>query len=349
MNKSTGESVQLESDESRLTLAKRNTVEIMTEKELEDLITKKKSFEFYIGLAPTGAFHIGYLVPVMKVIDLIKLGGKATVLIADYHAYLDDKKTTWNEMELKGEYYETILRLILKEYEEDISFVRGSSYQTSKEYVEDVFKLSALVSTNRARRAASEVVRMTKAPSVSSLLYPIMQNVDVKHLKAHVVVGGLDQRSIYALGREIIENIGYQKFVSIFTPLITSLKGSEVKMSASMPDTRITAHEELSELRRKINKAFCPAGALEGNPIIDIIQFIIFPFFGKLVVNRKGKYNDTLEYDSFDDIGRDYKDERIHPLDLKDAVSESIAKLLKPIRQHMKDNPGFASIIEAIV
>ncbi|RLE99657.1 MAG: hypothetical protein DRJ63_04720 [Thermoprotei archaeon] len=29
-----------------------------------------------------------------KILDLIKAGGNTTILTADYHAYLDDRKTT---------------------------------------------------------------------------------------------------------------------------------------------------------------------------------------------------------------------------------------------------------------
>ncbi|MCD6483162.1 MAG: hypothetical protein J7K83_02740 [Candidatus Aenigmarchaeota archaeon] len=51
----------------KINLVKRNTVEILMENEVIDLLNKKESFEFYWGIAPTGPFHIGYLIPVAKI------------------------------------------------------------------------------------------------------------------------------------------------------------------------------------------------------------------------------------------------------------------------------------------
>ena len=52
--------------EDLLEKVRRNTEEIVTQEELKNLIEAKKSFNFYYGTAPTGPFHIGYLVPLGK-------------------------------------------------------------------------------------------------------------------------------------------------------------------------------------------------------------------------------------------------------------------------------------------
>jgi tyrosyl-tRNA synthetase len=161
--------------EKQITNLTQNAEEVVTLSELKEIVTQKKKPKFYYGTAPTGPFHIGYLVPLVKIIDLIKAGFDGTLLIADYHAYLDDRKTPWEELEIRSEYYTKCAELFLGEFAERIRFVRGSEFQNTKSYIEDTFKLAGLVDVKRAVRAASEVVRGLENPKVSSLLYPIIQ------------------------------------------------------------------------------------------------------------------------------------------------------------------------------
>lgn len=52
---------------------------------------------------------------------------------------------------------------------------------------------------------------------------------------------------------------------------------AEIKMSKSSPDSCIYIHDSEEEIKRKIKKAFCPEKVVNGNPIIDICKYIIFP------------------------------------------------------------------------
>lgn len=36
--------------------------------------------------------------------------------------------------------------------------------------------------------------------------------------------------------------------------------------------------------QRKIKKAFCPPGVVEGNPVVDYVKHIIFGYYGKIDV-----------------------------------------------------------------
>jgi tyrosyl-tRNA synthetase len=287
------------SDE-KLKLATHNTEEIILLEELKTYLRKGK-FDFYYGTAPTGPFHIGYLVPIGKCIDLLKVGGNGTILIADYHAYLDDRKTSWEEMEIKSKYYEACIKAVLGDYKNRIKFVRGSEFQTDKEYVGDVFKLAALVTIKRALRAASEVCRL-KNPKVSELLYPIMQCLDVKWLNVDIAVGRMDQRHVYALAREILEEVNWKKPTCVFTPLVTSLKGPGTKMSASIKGTYIKVHDDANIVKGLILSAYCPEKVTNGNPITDICRYIIFPFMGRLRIERKKKYGGDIEYLSWQEF-----------------------------------------------
>lgn len=44
----------------------------------------------------------------------------------------------------------------------------------------------------------------------------------------------------------------------------------------------------LTQVKRKIKKAFCPPEVVEGNPIVDYAKHIIFGFFGTITINCNG-------------------------------------------------------------
>src|SRR3989344_2961603 len=89
----------------RLELIKKNTEEIITEEDLVNLLKTKKELTAYYGTAPTGPFHIAYLIPLSKVFDMSKAGITTKILIADIHAAMDDLKTPWEEIGERAEYY----------------------------------------------------------------------------------------------------------------------------------------------------------------------------------------------------------------------------------------------------
>ena len=77
----------------RLALIKRNTEEIVTHEELEKLIQSGSTPRAYVGYEPSGKIHMGHVLTVNKLIDLQQSGFEITVLLADVHAYLNEKGT----------------------------------------------------------------------------------------------------------------------------------------------------------------------------------------------------------------------------------------------------------------
>ena len=105
-------------------------------------------------------------------------------------------------------------------------------------------------------------------------------------------------------------------------------------MSKSKPDTCIFIHDSVEEIKRKINKAFCPEKEIEFNPLIDWAEKLIFPINGKLEIIRSDKFGGNIKYNSCNDLKKDFKTGNLHPIDLKNAVAESLIKILKPAREH---------------
>lgn len=45
-----------------------------------------------------------------------------------------------------------------------------------------------------------------------------------------------------------------------------------------------------SEVKSKINKAWCPALITDGNPLIEYTIYIVLPYFNEFVVDRKEEH-----------------------------------------------------------
>lgn len=320
-----------------LEAAVRNAEEVVTIDEVGTILKEKPTFNFYYGTAPTGPFHFAYMIPLTKLVELAKLGGKGTILLADYHAHLDDQKTSFEQMDIRSKYYEECIRGIFGKDAKLMKFLRGSTYQNKPDYVEDLFKVAAKVTTARAFRAASEVVRMKYDDAkVSGLMYPLLQILDVKYLKADIIVGGIDQRNIYMLGRELLETVAYQKGSYIFMPLLPSLKGGGAKMSASDPTTHIRVTDSVEHIRSTIKKAYCPVGDLLQNPITSTIRYIIFPRYEKITIERTEKFGGNIEFKDVKTFEAAYAKQEIHPMDVKNAVTEYLIELLGPVRDYFE-------------
>ena len=120
---------------------------------------------------------------------------QVTILFADLHAYLDNMKAPWELLALRTEYYQRIIKGMLKSIGvplEKLKFIRGTDFQLSRyvytclfhwlicflfssEYTLDVYRLSSLITESDAKKAGSEVVKQVSSPLLSGLLYPGLQ------------------------------------------------------------------------------------------------------------------------------------------------------------------------------
>ena len=326
--------------EEKLSLIKRNTEEIIGEEELKGLLKNKKELVVYWGTMPTGSISIAYFFPMLKIADFLKAGLKVKILIADLHAALDG--VPWNMLEKRYNYYEKAIILILKTIGVDVKkleFVKGSEFQLKPEYMYDVLQISSLSSINDATRAASEAVKTAKTGNVrvSGLIYPLMQALDEQYLGVDIQFAGTDQRKILVYAREFLPKIGYKQRIEIMNPMIRGLVGEQ--MSSSIEATKIDLLNDEKIVIKKINDAECVAGN-PNNGIMALLKFLIFILKQdkreKFIVKRNKKYGGDLIYVNYEDVERDFKNKKLHPLDLKNAVAKEINALLKNFREDKK-------------
>ncbi|MCD4841298.1 MAG: tyrosine--tRNA ligase [Methanosarcinales archaeon] len=314
----------------RLALIKRNTEEIVTQEELERLLETKESPTAYVGYEPSGKIHMGHVLTVNKLIDLQKAGFEVTVLLADVHAYLNEKGTMEEVREIADFNKECFIALGLEEGK--TKFVYGSDYQLEPDYMLSVLKLARDTTLNRAKRSMDEVSRSADNPRVSQMVYPLMQAVDIAMLGVDVAVGGIDQRKIHMLAREGLPGLGYKAPICIHTPILLGLDGK--KMSSSS-NNYISMDDSGKAVKKKINKAFCPEGDIVDNPVLALFKYHIMPRFEEITINRPEKYGGDLHYRGYEELEAGFASKELHPMDLKAGAADYMNRILEPVREKM--------------
>lgn len=119
-------------------------------------------------------------------------------MITDIHAFLDNLKAPLELVAHRTKYYTFLIRAIFDSIgipTSKLRFVEGSSYQLTKEYNLDNYKLCATVTEHDAKKAGAEVVKQVDTALLSGLLYPGLQALDEQYLGVDFQFGGVDQVS----------------------------------------------------------------------------------------------------------------------------------------------------------
>lgn len=314
--------------QKRFELIKRNTEEILEEGELKKILTKKKNPVVYCGYELSGPMHLGHFVTITKLKDFEKAGFKVKILLADVHSFLN-RKGTEKEIQKEVENWKKTIKAIGLKAE----IVLGSSFQFNKEYQLDIMRLAQKSTINRGLRSMQEIARDIQNATISQLIYPLMQIADIKHLKVDVAEGGLEQRKVHMMGKDMKDVLKYD-FVAVHTPLITSLKGPGQKMSRSIPGTGISVLDSSKTIAKTIQNAYCPEKIIGDNPILQIARLIIFPEINKFKISREEKFGGNLEFLNYAELEKAYVSGNLHPLDLKNAIKEYLEKIISPIRKN---------------
>lgn len=320
--------------EERFDLVARGTTEIITEVELRELLKKERPTA-YCGYEPSGKIHFGHALTVQKLVDLQAAGARVIVLLADLHAYLNDKGTL-EEIRRVAEYNRHCF-IALGLDPKRTEFLLGSDFQLKPEFSLDVLRMAVDTTLLRARRSMSEIARHLKDPDVAQVLYPLMQAVDMAHLDVDVAVGGIDQRKVHMVAREKLPALGYRKPVCVHIPLLHGLDGA-AKMSSSKGNF-IAIDDGPATIEEKVKKAFCPPKIVKDNPIIEYAEHVVLPALGRLRVSREVKHGGPLEIEGAAELRKLYAAGKLHPTDLKAAVGAALAQVLEPVRRYFEEHP----------
>ncbi len=324
-----------------------NAEEVVTVEELKAVLDKPKP-KAYIGFEPSGTVHIGWKICTNKIKDFLDCGFDFTILLADWHAYINDKLDgDLEKIKLCGKYMEDCFAAMGVDSSK-VRFVYASDYVNDPKYWELVLKTAKATSVARVKRAMDIMGRDEEEADkdLSKLFYPAMQVSDIFYLDLDVAYGGMDQRHAHMLARDVSKKLGKKPPVAIHTPLLTGLQAGgrmdpiETKMSKSKPDSMISIHDMPDVVNKKMSKAFCPEKQIEGNPILEICKYVIFPELKdkKFLIERPEKFGGNLEFANYNELEQAFAN-GLHPLDLKNSTVKYINIILEPVHKYFEKHP----------
>ena len=313
----------------------------------------------YVGLEPSGKAHLGWIILADTIRNLIDEGVHVIILLADWHAWVNDKfGRDMEKISIASEYMSEMFRAILGSPKEgngkgEIQFVKASEVMDSGKYWETVLRCSKNMSLSRVRRTFSIMGRDEDSSDhdLAAFYYPALQAADIFELSVDIALGGMDQRKAHMYMREVAEKNHWIKPTCIHTPMLSGLKGPgkrmdsfDHKMSKSDPGNAILLDDSRESIRAKMRKAFLEVGN-ENSPVFEICRNVIIPKIGKITVSPDPKYGDASEWEDAQSFIDAVTDGSIHPLDAKMAVADGLSEVLSPISEYFS---GKKELLDAI-
>ncbi|XP_002454296.2 tyrosine--tRNA ligase 1, cytoplasmic isoform X2 [Sorghum bicolor] len=101
-------------------------------------------------------------------------------------------------------------------------------------------------------------------------------------------------------------------------------------------------------LSYKMKRVFCPPNLTLGNPCLDYIKHVIFPWFGKLeVVHTEGK-DGNRTFASMEELILGYESGVVDSANVKLAFEMALNKILQPVHDHFRDNSRAMALFSSL-
>ncbi|KAK6335013.1 hypothetical protein TWF718_010455 [Orbilia javanica] len=339
---------------------------------IKDVLQKKENPDIFWGVAPTGRPHIGYLVPFVKIAELVEAGVKVKVLLADLYAFLVNYRHSRPLVTHRREYYRFALSAVFEAISglpaSTIEFHQETSYSATPNFINDAYELLSFTSLATARSPNDELGGTTM---LSPLMVPIVQALDERYMDCDFQLGGLDQAQYYVYGDEYLPKIGHKKqHAHIMNKMLPGLTGT--KMSASNPKSKIDLLDPPEVVHQKIMDASCSLDSVQNNPILALLKIILVPI-SKLRLEQFAKAGSKSEpalpfvepdapegsvfsvaseggkpshYSSYEAIEKDFLAGTLSPSSLKASVSKAMNQILGPIRKSYETNSQWQEVLK---
>ena len=348
--------------EKRLALIKEVGQEIVTEEELHELLSAKSHFVAYDGFEPSGNIHIAQgIMRSINVNKMAKAGAKFKMLVADWHAWANNKLDgNLDNIQTTGKYMIEVWKACGMDLD-NVEFVWANELVKNEDYWKLVMKMAINNNLKRIIRC-SQIMGRAESDSLSGaqIIYPCMQAADIFYLKSDVCQLGMDKRKVNMLAREVGPKLGFWKPIVVSHHMLMGLgqpsktasaeeRAMQMKMSKSNPESAIFMTDTEEMINSKIKKAYCPEKIIEENPIMEYCKYIIFEKFDSIKIERPEKYGGNLEIASYDELAGTFSKGELHPMDLKTSVASCINKLVQPVREHFEKNKKARELFEQVL
>lgn len=292
----------------------RNLSDIYDYHLVEPKIASGARLSCYIGYAPTKQIDFNYLIPCLKIRDLVSLQYNVCILLADVHARLDENKLSSHIINLRCEYYELVLTAMLQQLGvnmDHIKFVRGSDIQLGGDYIIDVWELSSRVSIEAASQTRSQ------SNNVGHLLYPIMQAIDENYVGQASFGVQVDME----LGDES------QKDIFLFSQKWDS-KRITYLIHPSIPDLHLDLMDNDDIIWEKLR-------CRRTETLLALIKYILLPYNNNsLMCDNEVSYGTTLVYHDCDKMEADAE---MGTIDLVEVCTKYCCEMIHPLRTYQHD------------
>uniref|UniRef100_A0A0D3GWD3 tyrosine--tRNA ligase n=1 Tax=Oryza barthii TaxID=65489 RepID=A0A0D3GWD3_9ORYZ len=317
--------------------------ECIQEDELMNLLQKKPVPICYDGFEPSGRMHIAQgIVKTINVNKMVRAGCKVKIWIADWFAQLNNKMGgDIKKIQTVGRYMIEIWRAAGMNLD-GVEFLWSSEEinKRANEYWPLVMDIARKNNVKRIMRCCQIMGRNDSDElTAAQIFYPCMQCADIFFLKADICQLGMDQRKVNMLAREYCDNIKRRnKPIILSHHMLPGFKEGQEKMSKSDPSSAIFMEDDEAQVNLKIKQAFCPPNIVDGNPCLEYIKYIVFPWFETFEVVRKEENGGNKTFANMNELIADYESGALHPADVKPALAKAINQILQPIRDHFKNN-----------
>ena len=318
----------------------------------------------YVGFEPSGKAHIGWKVLSLQLKRMLEADVNVLIFLADWHAWINDKfNGNMADIQLTARYMEETFRALLDYPPEgdgpgELRFYYASQLMDSGDYWARVLRCSKGATLAMVRKTFTIMGRdeASSDHDLSKFFYPAMQASDIFELNIDIAIGGMDQRKAHMFMRDVASKYGWEKATCLHTPIISSLKSSgarmesfDHKMSKSDPGGAILIHDEPDKLRKKMRKhAYLNKDDIN-SPIYELIEHVILPEFGEVVVTPNPKFGKPSTWTNLDDFRAAVMDGTLHPLDAKFGVADGISKGLETVAKHFSSNPKLLDEVTDII
>jgi len=347
--------------DEKIELVKDFAEEIVNEDELKKLFSSGKKIIAYDGFEPSGVapIHFG-LLRATNLKNMIESGIHFKLYLADYFGFINNKLGgDLDNIKIAGKYFIEVWKACGVDMKK-VEIVWASKLMNTIDYWDRVLRVARETSFNRTKKSLTIAGRKsTDTITTAQLFYPSMQVADIFQMDIDICQLGMDQRRANMLARDVADKLKWKKPVVVHHHILLGLQGIQEKgnkeetlmaskMSKSDPKTCIYMHDTLNELKEKLNKAYCPEGVVEGNPILEYFKYIIFKNINSLEIKRSKKFGGNIKYNSYLEIEKDFVNKKLHPLDLKQSCAVELDKLISPVREHFEKDKNAKKLYQAV-
>ena len=350
--------------ETKISIIKSFSAEIVTEEELRNVFQTKQHPVAYDGFEPSGVagIHFG-LMRSKNINKMLSTGIHFNLYLADYFAYINNKLGgNLDHIHTAGKYFIEVWKAAGVDTSK-VTIIWNKELMQDFSYWERLLKIGKVTSLDRIKRAITIMGRKEgETLSSAQLIYPLMQATDIFQMDVDICQLGVDQRKANMLAREAAQKYGWKVPVVVSHPLLLGLKGAppdlktkdesvlmQYKMSKSDPRNSITVHDSEEQIRSKINSAYCPEKVCEGNPVFDYLDKVILDNREEPIsIDRPQKFGGTFEAKDYRDLTESYRTGKIHPTDLKMFVAKKLEEQIRPIREHFEKNQEARKLYETV-